>query len=101
MNQVYTLLGFAHKAGAAVSGETAVTLSLRRSKTQLLLVATDASENTKDRFTSLAKGRNIPHVMFGTAESLGRAIGKPRRVALAIESSHFARAIQRSLADEN
>lgn len=101
MNQVYTLLGFAQRARALVSGETAVVASLRRSSARLLIVAEDASDNTRDRLFSLAKGRKIPCVQLGTRESLGQAIGKSHRAALAIEDEHFARTIHESLREEN
>lgn len=101
MNRATSLLGFAQRAGAVVSGETAVMMSLRRSLTCLLIVAEDASNNTQDRLLSLANRRNIPCVQLGTRESLGLAIGKSPRSAVAIEDTHFARAIQEFLREEN
>lgn len=101
MKRAESLLGFAQRAGALVSGETAVLISLRRSLTRLLIVAEDASHNTQDRLLSLAKRRNIPCVRLGTRESLGLAIGKSPRSALAIEDAHFARTIHEFLREEN
>lgn len=95
------MIGFAQRAHAVVSGETAVTLSLRRGAAKLLIVAEDVSENTLSRLRSMATGRNIPYVRFGTKESLGWATGKAQRSALAIEDRQFARTIRGLLREEN
>ena len=68
------LLGIARKAGRLAVGETAVTDSLRRRQAQLLLLASDAAENTRRRF--LRRGEDVPylHLPYDKMQ-LGRALG--------------------------
>ena len=47
MDRFHQLLGLAAKAGAVVSGEFAVEQSIRKKETFLVIVAEDASDNTK------------------------------------------------------
>ena len=46
-------LGIAQKAGKAVSGDFAVQDALRKGKVKLLLIAKDASENSRKRLINL------------------------------------------------
>lgn len=94
-------IGFAQRSGRLVSGETASLIALRKGKPKLLLVAENASENTKDRFRTLAEGRGVPVVEYGTTESLGRVIGKSPRATLVIQDARLAREIQRCLGKKN
>ena len=50
MNKVYSYLGLAKRAGQVVSGEQAVMGGIQRGKVLLILIATDASENTRRKF---------------------------------------------------
>lgn len=88
------MLGLAQRAGEVASGETAVAISLTRGKARLLIVAEDASENTVRRLRSLARERSVPCVTYGTKESLGHAIGRAQRAALAIEDWRFAQTLR-------
>lgn len=88
------MLGFAQRAGGVASGETAVALSLARGKARLLILAEDASEGTVSRLRSLARERSVISITFGTKESLGHAIGKAPRAALAIENRRFAQTLK-------
>jgi ribosomal protein L7Ae-like RNA K-turn-binding protein len=93
-DKVYTMLGLAQRAGGVASGEAAVAASLGRGKARLVILAHDASENTVRRFRSLAQQQNVPYVFFGTKESLGHAIGKAPRAALAVEDRRFAQTLR-------
>ena len=53
MNNRLSLLGLAARAGKVVSGEFAVEKSVKSGKTFLVLVAEDASANTKKNFSDM------------------------------------------------
>ncbi len=52
-HKVYTLLGFAQKAGKIVSGEAGCENAIKQNKVFLLIVSDDASDHTKSRMRSL------------------------------------------------
>ena len=49
-NKILSLIGLATKAGKTVSGEFSTEKSVKTGKGYLVLVAEDASENTKKKF---------------------------------------------------
>lgn len=99
--KVYALLGFAQRAGALASGNTAVESALRRGAARLLVIACDASEQTAERLSARAKARRVPVVRFGTKAGLGAAVGKAQRAAVAVCARGFAESIVRLLREEN
>lgn len=98
MNQKHklqSLLGFAQNAGAVVSGEQAVETALRRSRAKLVLVAADASENTRNKFEQMARRLNTPLLCLWDKEQLGHCIGKQHRAVAAVTDRLFAASIAR------
>lgn len=83
----------AQRAGKVVSGDFAVTQAMQKNKAKLLLVAADASEETRSRYEQLAKTINIDIYYLGDREMLGHCIGKEFRAAAALTDTGFANAI--------
>lgn len=100
MNKVLSMLGMATKAGKLVSGEFSVEKAIKQRKACLVLVANDASENTKKLFFDKCKYYNIAIRIYGDKESLGAAIGKRMRASVAIVDSNFSKSIEKII-DEN
>lgn len=93
MHRLYSLLGFAQKAGQLVSGEQGVEALMRRGKLFLVLLAEDSAPNTKSKFTALAKSCGVPVCLAGDKASLGQAVGKSQRAVLGVRERKFARSI--------
>ena len=91
-NKVLSLLGLATKAGKIASGEFSTEKSVKSGKGFLVLVAADASENTKKKFRNMCEYRKTPLYFFGTGEELGRACGKEFRIVTAVEDEGLAKA---------
>ncbi len=120
--KIYTLLGFAQKAGKVVSGDDSVFVTLKQKKIPLLVVAKDISENSKQKFEQklyaahnnkkdlpptqqqgAANGtdnkkrktnKQTPTVIeFGEKAGLGLAIGKSPRGLVAVMDQSFSQAI--------
>ena len=85
------------RAGRVVSGEDAVESAARRGKVQLLIVAEDASENTRRKFSALARSYRIPEVISGKKELLGQAIGRAPRAVVGVTDRGFARMLSESV----
>lgn len=92
-NKIYSLLGLATRAGKVVSGDDSTLLELKRGKVKLVIVAGDASDNTKKLFKDKSSYRSIPYVYFSTKLQLGLAIGKAPRAALGVKDENFAKTL--------
>lgn len=89
-NKIYSFLGLATKAGKLVSGEDVCERAIKSEKTQLVIVADDASQNTKKRFLDICSYRNIEIRFFGSKELIGRHAGKEIRSVVAVLGREFA-----------
>lgn len=92
-NKALSLLGLATRAGKVVSGEFATEKAVKNNSAKLVLVATDASDNTKKLFSDKCSFYEIPRYFYGTKDILGHAIGKEMRASAAILDDGFAKAI--------
>lgn len=90
-NNIYSFLGLIQKSGNLTSGADAVEIDIKKNKSKLLIISSDASENTKVKFEGLARLHNVRYVYFGNKEDLGLSIGKPSRTILSIKDSNFAK----------
>ena len=72
-NKVLSLLGLATKAGKIASGEFSTEKSVKSGKGFLVLVAADASENTKKKFRDMCKFYKVPMIR-GTGKILRQGI---------------------------
>jgi ribosomal protein L7Ae-like RNA K-turn-binding protein len=85
-----SLIGLCYRARMLASGELAAEQSLRKGKAQLLILAADASEKTREKFIALAARNRVPVYLMGTRDALGAALGKAHRAAVVIQSKDFA-----------
>ena len=83
-------LGLASRAGAVVSGEMMTEKAIRSGKAFLLILADDASEQTKKRFNDHAAYYNVPVLTVESREILGHAIGKEFRAMAAVTDEKLA-----------
>ena len=84
-------LSLAKKAGQAVCGYTKVSLALKK-KCALLLVARDASENTRSKICALAQ--NVGCLRVLTSHELSTAFSKPNAVQAAVSVGGLAELIK-------
>lgn len=96
-DRVLSSIGLATKAGKAASGEFSTEKAIKEGNAYLVLIAEDASDNTKKHFHDMCNYRSIPYKVYGNKESLGHAMGKQTRASLAITDAGFANMIQKQL----
>ena len=96
-----SLLGLAQKAGKVAGGEFAAEKAIRQGEAALVLLSTDASKNTKKKFTNLATTHKAPIRAYLSKEDLGRAIGKGERSCVVITDKGLAGAIQERIDEEH
>ncbi len=96
-NKVFSMLGLATKAGRIASGEFMTERSVKKGKACLVIVGTDASDNTKKNFRNMCAFYRVPYFEYGTKEELGRAMGKEMRACLAVCDDGFAKSLGKHL----
>ena len=96
-NRILSSLGLAQKAGCIASGEYAVEKAVKVGLASLVIVAEDASDNTKKKFSDMCKYYQVPFACYSQKELLGHGIGKEFRASLAVLDGGFAKAIEKQL----
>jgi ribosomal protein L7Ae-like RNA K-turn-binding protein len=90
------LLGLATRARKLESGSQTVIDAIRKKKAKLVILADDASPNTKKQFLDKSDYYEIPiHVILSKAE-ISQAIGKERTVC-AFTDDGFAQSFKKLL----
>lgn len=99
-NRIYSLMGLAMKGRNLVSGETQTLEAVRKGSASLVVIAEDASDNTRKLFTDKCSYYNVPVFLWGTKESLGRAIGKDMRSSVGICDAGLANSLMGLLMEQ-
>ena len=97
-NSVYSLLSLSARGGNIASGEFQTLKAIKENNASIVIVATDASDNTKKEFHDSCTFYNVPIVEFGDKESLGHAIGKDVRSSIAILNEGLAKSFAQKIA---
>ena len=95
--KLFNSLGLCRRAGKCQSGEFAAERAVKAGKAKLVLLEETASESTRERFSSLCAGRNIP---LKLVPQVGRAIGRESHVVMAVTDIQFANLILGAWASE-
>jgi len=90
INNIYSFIGLAKKAGKLISGDETCERAVKAGKVKLVIIADDASENTKKKFMDICRYRGIEVRYFGEKELLGKHIGKDMRSVVAVTGREFA-----------
>lgn len=90
VDKALSALGMAMRAGKLATGDEIVLKAVRANKAKLVIIAGDASDNTKKKFRDKCTSYDVPLMEVYDRVSLGRAIGKAERVVLAVTDVQFA-----------
>ena len=93
MQKIRSLLGIAMRAGKLVSGEDGTMIDLKKGKLNLVIIAEDASNNTKKLFKDKSSFRHVNCIELSTKSELGISIGKDSRAVIGIKDIGFANKI--------
>ena len=95
MNKNYlNILGLANAARKIVSGET-LFKNIKKKKVCLVLIAANASENTKKKLTDKCHYYDVQYYIIDVeSDVLAKAIGKENRVAVGVVDQGFAKKIK-------
>ena len=91
--KVLRSLGMAQRAGRLASGEFMTEKEIQSFRATLVIVAEDASEQTKKKFAINASSMKSPLFVSQPWGELGKAIGKEQRASLALLDEGFTKAV--------
>lgn len=89
-------LGLAMRAGKLVTGDEGVFKAIRGGEAKLVIMAKDASANTRKKFQDKCHFYGVPLLEIGSKHELGRSIGKEMRVTIGVLDGGFAQMLQKS-----
>ena len=92
-DRVLSMLGLAAKAGKIASGEFSVEKAVKSNKVYLVVVAEDASDNTRKMFRDMCHFYHVPLLFYADKDQLGRSIGKKMRASIGVLDQGFADSI--------
>lgn len=88
------LLGLAQRAGKCIMGEELIIRSIQSNQAKLVILANDTGKQTQKKINDKCKSYNVQVIIGDDRETLGHAVGKTQRVAIAILDAGFANKIQ-------
>ena len=99
-SKALSLVSLATKAGKTASGEFCTEKEVKTGMAELVIVAEDASANTKKKFKNMCDFYAVPIYFYGDKDTLGHAMGKEFRATLAVTDAEFAKGIKKHLETE-
>ncbi|HUC90929.1 MAG TPA: ribosomal L7Ae/L30e/S12e/Gadd45 family protein [Paenibacillus sp.] len=96
-HKALSALGMAMRAGKLATGDETVLKAVKQGKAALVLVAGDASDNTKKKYRDKCATYGVPLLEVFDRFTLGAAIGKEERVIVGVADSGFAGMIRSHL----
>ena len=100
-DKVLSLLGLAKKAGKVKGGEYCVETEVKKGRAKLVIVAEDASDNTKKSYTDMCSFKKVPVIFYGNKDNLGKCIGCEERAAVVLTDEGFANAVNKQISQKD
>lgn len=97
IDQALRMVGLATKVGKTASGEFMTENSVKSGMAALVVVAGDASDNTKKKFQNMCEYYHVPIRIYSTKDELGHAMGKEFRASLSVNDEGLAQAIMKKM----
>lgn len=93
IKRALAMLSLSAKAGKASSGSFMCEKCLQDASAKLIIIANDASDNTKKKFKDKCTYYDVPYIFFSEGISLGKYIGKQSRMVVAVIDQGIANQI--------
>ena len=100
-SKALSMISLAMKAGKVVSGEFCTEKEVKSGLATLVIVADDASDNTKKKFRNMCEFYQVPIYFYKDKDTLGHAMGKQFRASLAVIDEGFAKGIIKHIETES
>lgn len=96
-DSVLSLISIAKKAGKIAAGEFQTENAVKSGKASLVIISSEASDNTKKKFLNMCSFYEVPAYLYGGKVELGAAIGCEFRASLAVMDEGLSKSIQKKL----
>lgn len=96
-DKFFRMLGLATRMRGVAFGEGAVKDCIKRGEAKLVIVAEDASDNTKKKFRNSCEFYSATMVECSDRFALGNATGREMAVVLAVTNQGVAEEMQRCI----
>jgi ribosomal protein L7Ae-like RNA K-turn-binding protein len=93
VNKLFSMLGLARRAGKLTAGTDACLNMIKKGKAQLVITASNASENTKSKFRRICENEGIKYYEIGEIEILSKSIGLENKAVICVTDNEFTKAI--------
>ena len=94
-SKILGMLGLAARARKIAFGSDSVETQIVNRKSKLIVIATDASERTKEKFKRLTQENNIELIQICTIDQISKNIGKSNKAVVSIYDTNMARQIKK------
>ena len=95
--KIISYLGFAKKSGNLLAGVNTCTYAMAKGKVKLMILASDLSENTLDKFRRLCEREKIEYRVCLDAETLSLYAGEEGKGIFGITDQGFADVIRKEI----
>ncbi len=96
-DRVLAMLSMAAKAGKLASGSFSAEKAIKSGKAYLVIIAVNASDNTKKKFRNACAYRDVPCFEYSLSGELGGSIGKEDRMVLAVTDEGLAGCVKQRI----
>lgn len=96
-DKALSLLGLAARAGKIISGEEQVVKGIQRGNVLYVIIAEDASVNSRKKLTDKCIFYDIPFNEIFDRDKIGHAIGKESRVTVGVTDQGFSMQLEKLL----
>ena len=93
MNKLISMLGFAKRARQLVSGANAVQRSILFGKSFLVIIASDAGDSLKRKFTRLCEENDVKVLIFSSNEELSMMTHEDNKSIYSVENEEMAKQV--------
>ena len=96
-SSILSLLSIAKKAGRTAAGEFQTETAVKSGNASVVIVSTEASDNTKKKFRNMCTFYEVPLYYYGSKVELGAAIGCEFRASIAVTDQGLGQALEKHL----
>lgn len=90
---LFGMIGMAKKAGKLAGGEFAVKNAVRTGIAKVVIIAADASDNTKKSIKNSCEYYKVKCVEYGDKKQLGYSTGSGEYSTVSVNDDNFAKAV--------
>ena len=87
------MIGMAKRAGKIHTGEFVSGRDIKNGVAHLVVIARDASDNTKKAIADSCRYYGVGYVEYGTKDELGQCTGGGSKAVVSVVDSNFSKAI--------